>query len=91
MIAAKQSSPRRYYNNKNGRRVLIGLSEEETFEFEKLDASPALDETGQHMAWTAEGQPSTIREKRWLELYLKHDEAWKAWMVKHSELCRSGR
>jgi hypothetical protein len=29
--------PRRYYVDKNGRRVLIGLTVEETFEFETLE------------------------------------------------------
>ena len=36
-------SPRRYFVDENGRRVLIGLTIEETFEFETLDSLPALD------------------------------------------------
>jgi hypothetical protein len=63
------------------RRVLVGLTVEETMEFETLDGLPGLDETGDHIAWEADGMPATTREKRWLELYTKHDEAWKQWML----------
>ncbi len=73
--------PRRYFVDKSGRRVLIGLSTEETFEFEALDNLPALDEGGQHVAWAEDGPPRATRERRWLELYGKHDRAWKQWMV----------
>jgi hypothetical protein len=74
-------SPRRYFVDTDGRRVLIGLSLEETFEFETLDSLPALDETGKHVAWDENGAPTTTREKRWLELYSKHDGAWRQWMT----------
>ena len=73
--------PRRYFVDGQGRRVLIGLSIEETFEFETLDNLPALDEAGNHVAWDEDGIPTTTREKRWLELYSKHDEAWRQFMV----------
>jgi hypothetical protein len=73
--------PRRYFVDESGRRVLIGLSIEETFEFETLDNLPALDESGKHVAWDQNGTPTTTRERRWLELYGKHDRAWKQWMV----------
>jgi len=73
--------PRRYYVDKDGWRVLIGLTIEETFEFETLDSLPALDDSGNHVAWGEDGKPTTTREKRWLELYIKHDEAWKDWKV----------
>jgi tRNA A37 threonylcarbamoyladenosine modification protein TsaB len=79
--AIEEFSPRRYCVDGDGKRVLIGLSVQETFEFETLDALPPLDESGSHVAWNATGQPSTKREKRWLELYLKHDEAWKDWVA----------
>jgi hypothetical protein len=69
--------PKRYRIDVNGHRVLLGLSIEETFEFETLDDLPPLDETGTYIAWR-DGVPVTSREKRWLELYQKHDEAWKA-------------
>jgi hypothetical protein len=74
-------SPRRYFVDKEGRRVLIGLSLEETTEFETLDSLPALDESGNHVAWDENGVATTTREKRWLELYSKHDEAWRQWMA----------
>ena len=53
---------RRYFVDKNGRRVLIGLTIEETFEFETLDILPALDESGNHVAWDENGLPTTTRE-----------------------------
>jgi hypothetical protein len=62
-------SPRRYFVDQNGRRVLVGLTIEETFEFETLDS---LNENE---------PPTTTRERRWLELYGKHDKAWREWMV----------
>jgi hypothetical protein len=68
--------PKRYGVDEKGRRVLLGLSVEETFEFETLDDLAPLDETGTVMAWR-DGVPITDREKRWLELYQTHDEAWR--------------
>jgi hypothetical protein len=68
--------PKRYGTDKDGHRVLIGLSVEETFEFETLDDLSPLDETGASIAWR-DGVPITTREKRWLELYQKHEEAWR--------------
>jgi hypothetical protein len=59
----------------NGRRVLIGLTSAETREFETLDSLSPSD--GDRVAWTFDGVPTTGREKRWLQLYTKHDEAWK--------------
>jgi hypothetical protein len=47
-----------------------GLTLEETIEFEALDALPPFDDSG-NIAWSFEGGPTTRREKRWLELYLK--------------------
>jgi hypothetical protein len=43
-------SPRRYFVDKDGRRVLIGLTIEETLEFETLDSLLALDASGNHVA-----------------------------------------
>jgi hypothetical protein len=77
-------SPRRYYVDGGGRRVLVGLTIEETFEFETLDHLPTRDDSGDQAAWDASGMPPTTRETRWLELYTKHDSAWRAWM---SETC----
>jgi hypothetical protein len=74
-------SPRRYFIDKSGRRILIGLTPEETFEFETLDNLPASDNSGGHVSWPADGTATTTQEKRWLELYAKHDEAWRAWLA----------
>ena len=71
MIDQKSNAPRRYFVNAEGHRVLIGLSSEETTEFEKLDLPPV----------EASGERVTIRETRWRELYAKHEEAWRAWIA----------
>jgi hypothetical protein len=89
MIEYGSHQPRRYYVDNNGRRVLFGLTLEETFEFETLDGLPALDDSGSHVAWDENGLPTSPREKRWLELYSKHDEAWRLWMSE-TNLNRSG-
>jgi hypothetical protein len=67
----------RYHLDNHGRRVLVGLTSAETHEFETLDALAPSDSSGDRLAWTFGGEPTTGREKRWLELYTKHDEAWK--------------
>jgi hypothetical protein len=67
----------RYAIDENGRRVLVGLTSAETHEFETLDSLSPSDDGGDRIAWTFGGAPTTSREKRWLELYTKHDEAWK--------------
>jgi hypothetical protein len=62
----------------------FGLTIEETFEFETLDDLAPSDNT----AWR-DGVPITNREKRWLELYQKHDDAWKDLLKKRvSEIQR---
>jgi hypothetical protein len=74
-------SPRRYFSDKNGQRVLIGLTIEETSEFETLDSLSASDDSGGHVASHASGIATTTPQERWLELYAKHDAAWRAWLV----------
>jgi hypothetical protein len=66
----------RHTIDEKGCRVLVGLSAAETREFETLDSLPPSDISGNRIAWTFGGDPTTGREKRWLELYTKHDEAW---------------
>lgn len=73
--------PKRYRVDKDGRRVLIGLSIEETFEFETIEELAPMDETGARIAWS-DGVPLTSREKRWLKLYQKHDHAWRDRLAK---------
>jgi hypothetical protein len=53
--------PKRYRIDENGHRVLLGLSIEETFEFETLADQAPLDETGMVIAWR-DGVPITNRE-----------------------------
>ncbi|MGY3446672.1 MULTISPECIES: hypothetical protein [unclassified Bradyrhizobium] len=66
-------SPRRYVVDVSGRRVLVGLTLEETSEFEGLDSAlPDREEQGQ-------GLVPSAGEGRWLELYDKHDKAWIKW------------
>ena len=55
-------------------RCQAGLSFEETIELEALEALPPFDDNG-NVGWIFEGEPTTLREKRWLELYRKHEEA----------------
>jgi hypothetical protein len=74
-------APRRYFRDNNGQRVLIGLTIEETLEFETLDGPPEFDDAGSRTARRPDGRAATTREQRWLELYVKHDEAWKTWLV----------
>lgn len=82
MTNPRDDSPRRYFVDDNGNRVLIGLTIEETFEFETLDNGPPFDEASGHAAWDESGVPTTARERRWLELYSKHDSAWIDWKTK---------
>jgi len=85
MDASQTLFPRRYHADKTGRRVLVGLTIEETFEFERLDLSDISNDRD-HAAWTSDGLPATNYRRRWLELYMKHDEAWKIWMPKLSAI-----
>jgi len=74
--STREFSPERYHFDHNRRRVLVGLSPAETREFETLDSLNPSDASGRRVAWTFGGEPTTGRERRWLELYTKHDEAW---------------
>ena len=67
-----KDAPRRYFVDADGRRVLVGLTFEETFEFEALDG-PAVGDVDMR-----------LDEVRWRALYGKHVEAWKDWMAKAS-------
>src|ERR1700687_5696321 len=56
----------------NSNRPLDGLTIEETIEFKAIEALPLLDENGT-IAGPSEAEPTTSREKRWLELYMKQE------------------
>ena len=75
--ASPESPQERYVVDARGERVLIGLTAAETREFKTLDALPPSD--GEDIGWTFGGEPTTARERRWLELYTRHNEAWRAW------------
>ncbi len=64
----------RYGLDRQGQRVLLGLSFEETSEFERLDASLPFD--GLHV-WPdlSEEIPLLPIEVRWRELWAKHEAA----------------
>ena len=81
MIDQKNNAPRRYFVDAHGHRVLIGLSLEETMEFESLDGLPVLGECGGANGGGDDYASTASRETRWLELYAKHDEAWKVWIA----------
>jgi hypothetical protein len=67
------SHPRRYVVDDDGHRVLVGLSLEETAEFERLEASIPAGGNG--------CPPLSSGQWRWLELYDKHDVAWLRWIA----------
>lgn len=80
MIERGRNAPRRYFVDAQGRRVLIDLSLEETAEFEKLDLSPSG--TAQPVSEISTGEAAVpTGEIRWLELYSKHEGAWRAWIA----------
>jgi hypothetical protein len=64
--------PREYQLDGGGRRILVGLTHEETLEFEKLDDRLPYD--GQSV-WPDETLPLLPMEVRWLELWEKHQTA----------------
>ena len=55
--------PRRYHIDENGWRILVGLTVEETFEFETLEDIPPWMRQSGHVPWQ-DGVPITSREKR---------------------------
>ena len=79
MTSRNNNAPRRYFVDAVGRRVLIGLTPEETFEFERLDSEPGGGRT--ESMWIECGSRPAPGEQRWLELYAKHEDAWKIWMA----------
>ena len=84
MVEARKDAPRRYILDGAGQRVLIGLTNSETIEFERLDnprvsvkGASSLQEEGDE-----ERRAGQIEsDRRWSELYAKHERAWSAWMA----------
>jgi hypothetical protein len=81
MIDRKTNAPRRYFVDGDGHRVLIGLSLEETAEFENLEEASAFGSGTAAAHLRVNIEPAQNQEKRWLELYAKHELAWKAWIA----------
>ena len=81
MTSLRNNAPRRYFVDAVGRRVLIGLSHDETFEFERLDSEPVSGEESEFPAPDHGVRWTETSELRWLELYTKHEGAWKAWIA----------
>ncbi len=79
MTEQERHAPRRYFVDAQGHRVLIGLSLDETAEFETLDL-PSIEIGGPSM--TVGAGAVGEREVRWLELYDKHDVAWRSWIAR---------
>jgi hypothetical protein len=66
---AKESSMQRCLAHTGA--CVAGLTVEEAVEFEVLDAlPPPFDDSGE-IWWIFQGEPTSRREKRWLELYTK--------------------
>jgi hypothetical protein len=72
LVMPQSLFPRRYYIDDDGRRVLIGLTVEQTREFELLEPSPGIDQ-------------APLNQGRWRALYRLHQQAWEIWRPKRSE------
>ena len=70
-IPVASTSAEDYEVDADGRRVLVGLTWQETREFEHLDRSLPFE--GQHV-WPTEGLPQLPIEQRWHELWTRHQE-----------------
>jgi hypothetical protein len=75
LVMPESLFPRRYSVNDEGHRVLIGLTVDETREFELLDLSSAVPENDR----------ADSNHGRWLELYRLHQHSWEIWRAKNSE------
>ena len=64
----------KYVLDENGHRVLVGLTESETVEYERLDSLWRDNSTGLPFI-SEEGDLQPPRGKRWLDLFEKHEQA----------------
>jgi hypothetical protein len=81
MSETGKDAPRRYIVDDAGQRILVGLTIEETLEFERLDSPAALGICDKRLIWNARDAGYERPEPRWLELYAKHERAWNVWMA----------
>jgi hypothetical protein len=82
------SSPRRYCVDGEGQRVLVGLTFQETLEFEALDTIPADRAYTRPEACREEAKDT--RKQRWVQLYTKHETAWREWKVSQQNSHQNG-
>ncbi|WP_128923953.1 hypothetical protein [Bradyrhizobium guangxiense] len=75
------NAPRRYVVDGMGRHVLIGLTHEETLEFQRLDSRQVGRLGARADAAKQNDLEPADEDLRWLELYAKHDNSWKRWVV----------
>lgn len=80
MSELDRDAPRRYMVDAAGQRVLVGLTIEETIEFERLDSPAARRLTNGQVLWDGRDVVPSKPDQRWLELYAKHERAWREWM-----------
>lgn len=80
MSDLNKDAPRRYIVDGAGQRVLVGLTVEETIEFERLDSPAACRLTNGQVLWDGRDVIPTWADQRWLEFYAKHERAWRDWM-----------
>ncbi|MGY4291805.1 hypothetical protein ACVWXO_011071 [Bradyrhizobium sp. LM2.7] len=82
MSDVENDSPRRYMVDGCGQRVLVGLTIEETIEFETLEGSTARSLYHVQDPWNERHVSGrSHREVRWRELYAKHEHAWSEWIA----------
>src|SRR5947209_6726598 len=75
--------PRRYCIDDEGRRVVIGLTLEQTREFERLEELRPLADVQAGMSLTTNAAHPI--DARWSELYRLHQEAWEVWRTNGSD------
>jgi hypothetical protein len=75
LVMPQSLFPRRYFIDDQGCRVLIGLTVEQTREFELLDLSDS----------SSEGDRASSSHGRWHELYQLHQQSWQIWRAEISE------
>ncbi|MDA9444672.1 hypothetical protein XH98_37570 [Bradyrhizobium sp. CCBAU 51745] len=79
MSEPKKDAPRRYIKDGAGQRVLVGLTISETIEFETLESGQGR--PGADLLANGSGIREHKHNERWLELYVKHEQAWSHWMA----------
>ena len=75
------NAPRRYVVDGMGLLVLIGLTHEETLEFQRLDSRQMTRLVARADAVNRNELGPADEDLRWMELYAKHDSSWKRWIA----------